>query len=88
MIISILIQLVHFLSRALQVVIIIDIVISYFMSPYHPLRRILDRFVSPMLIPIRKYVPAAGMVDFSPLILILIIQLVDFVLTNILLAVG
>jgi YggT family protein len=47
------------------------------MDPYHPLRRGIDSVVEPMLAPIRRVVPLLGMLDFSPIILILLIQLLS-----------
>jgi YggT family protein len=45
------------------------------MDPYHPIRRAIDGVVEPMLAPIRRFVPLLGGLDFSPLVLILLIQL-------------
>jgi YggT family protein len=56
--------------------VLVSVILSYFMDPYHPLRRFLDRIVEPMLAPIRRIVPLVGMLDFSPLILIVLIQLI------------
>jgi YggT family protein len=47
------------------------------MDPYHPLRRGIDSVVEPMLAPIRRVVPLLGMLDFSPIILIVLIQLLS-----------
>jgi YggT family protein len=47
------------------------------MDPYHPIRRAIDGIVEPMLSPIRRIIPLVGMLDFSPLVLILLIQLIS-----------
>jgi YggT family protein len=47
------------------------------MDPYHPVRRAIDSVVEPLLSPIRRVVPLIGMLDFSPLILIILIQVVS-----------
>jgi YggT family protein len=52
------------------------------MSPYHPVRQAIDRIIEPMLAPIRKIIPPVGMFDFSPLILIVLLQIVEMILTN------
>ena len=57
---------------------------SYFMDPYHPVRQSLDRLVEPLLFPIRRVLPQTGMLDFSPLVLIIIIQIVARILVGIL----
>lgn len=66
------------ISAILQVLIIlvvVSVILSYFLDPYHPIRRGVDRIVEPMLAPIRRVVPLIGMLDFSPFILILLLQL-------------
>jgi YggT family protein len=47
------------------------------MDPYHPVRRSIDSVVEPMLAPIRRVVPLVGMLDFSPIILIILIQVLS-----------
>lgn len=57
-------------------IVIASSILSFFLPPYHPVREALDRIVDPFLTPIRRMMPAAGTLDFSPLVLILAIQLV------------
>ena len=75
--ISILINLVLFTEWILILLIFVSAILSYFMDPYHPLRSTVDRIVEPMLAPIRRIIPAVGMLDFSPLILIILIQVLS-----------
>lgn len=84
--ISILITLINFLEWILILLIFISVILSYFMDPYHPVRRGIDRIVEPMLTPIRRIVPLVGMLDFSPLILIILIQLSSSLLVRLLLS--
>ncbi len=63
------------LKQILILLVIVSVILSYFMDPYHPIRRGMDRIVEPMLAPIRRVVPLVGMLDFSPLILIILIQI-------------
>ena len=65
---------------------LVHVVISYFMSPFHPFRERVDRIVEPMLRPIRRIVPTMGMFDFSPLILMLLAQIINLVLKNVLIS--
>lgn len=74
---SILIQIVDVVSQLLVLLVIISAILSFFMDPYHPVRRGVDNIVQPMLEPIRRVVPLVGMFDFSPLILIILIQLLS-----------
>jgi YggT family protein len=77
-------QLIDLLSFLLTLLVIVSVILSYFMPPYHPVRAAIDRIVEPMLAPIRRVIPSVGMLDFSPLILIILIQVVDWLLTSIL----
>ncbi|HEY62564.1 MAG TPA: YggT family protein [Anaerolineae bacterium] len=81
-----LIWLINFLTQVLTWLIIVDVVLSYFMSPFHPIRQSLDRIVNPLLLPIRKVVPLVGMIDFSPLILLILVQFVGSILKNLLIS--
>lgn len=74
---DILIELIHRVFQLLSLVVIVQVLLSYFMSPFHPFRQFIDRLVEPLLAPIRRILPPAGMLDFSPLVLIIIIQILD-----------
>jgi YggT family protein len=65
-------------------VVIASVLLSYFVSPYHPVRIALDRLVEPFLNPIRRIIPATGMIDFSPLILIVLIEFLSRIIISIL----
>ena len=80
--IDLLIQLVRLVQFILVLMILFSVILSYFMAPYHPVRRFLDGSVEPMLAPIRRIVPLVGMLDFSPLVLIVLIQLIGSLLTR------
>jgi YggT family protein len=60
------------------------ILLSYFMSPYHPVRQFIDRLVNPFLAPIRRILPQTGALDFSPLVLVILIQVVGRILIGLL----
>ena len=72
------------LAFVLTLLILASVILSYFMPPYHPVRETVDRFVNPMLNPIRRVVPPIAMFDFSPLILIVLIDVVARILSSIL----
>jgi len=80
-----LITIINIVSQLLVLLVFISVILSYFMDPYHPIRRGVDNIVQPMLAPIRRVVPTVGMLDFSPLVLILLIQLVKSLLISLLL---
>jgi YggT family protein len=84
MVISILARSINILSQFFILLVIVKIILSYFMDPYHPLRRTLDNLIEPLLAPIRRVVPLIGMFDFSPLILIILVQILSSILIRIL----
>jgi YggT family protein len=69
-------------------IVIASAVLSFFLPQYHPVREALDRLVDPFLNPIRRVVPMAGMMDFSPLILIIAVEFISRVLISILLSMS
>ena len=84
--IGILALFINAIAQLLVLLVIVSVILSYFMDPYHPIRRSIDSVVEPMLAPIRRVVPLVGMIDFSPFILILLIQLVRSLLVSFLLS--
>jgi YggT family protein len=82
------IALVNIITNLLTLLVIAEVVVSYFMSPYHPFRMTLDRFVEPMLKPIRRYIPPIQNIDLSPVVLIVLIQLISQLLIFMLSRIG
>jgi YggT family protein len=78
------VSLINVLTQVIVLLILAKVILSYFMSPYHPIRQTIDRIVEPMLAPIRRVIPPIGMIDFSPLVLLILIQIVGRLLINIL----
>ena len=68
-------NIINFIAQLFIILVIANSVLSFFLDPYHPLRVTLDRIVSPFLAPIRKIVPLIGMLDLSPLILIILVEI-------------
>ncbi|KPL06865.1 hypothetical protein AMJ86_06855 [bacterium SM23_57] len=75
-----LISAVDIIARLIILLLIIHVVLTYFMSPFHPIRQRIDRIIEPMLNPIRRVIPTVGMIDFSPLILILLVQVINLII--------
>jgi YggT family protein len=71
------------LERTLVILILLKVILSYFVDPYHPFRQSVDRIVDPLLNPIRQIVPLIGGLDFSPLVLLILIEIIFRVLLNI-----
>jgi len=76
--------LINLAANILEVLVVVDAVVSFFLSPLHPFRQTLDRIVDPLLAPIRRVVPPLGMFDLSPIVLIFLIEIVRGVLLRLL----
>lgn len=83
---SVLAQALSIFSQAITFLVLAHVILSYFMDPYHPVRAFIDRLVEPLLAPVRRVVPLIGMMDFSPVILIILVQLITGFLANLLLS--
>ena len=55
---------------------------EFLMSIYDAINRLLD----PVLRPIRRLMPNTGAIDFSPLVLIIVLQIIMIVLRNVIMA--
>ena len=81
-----LVTLILLIARFFIYVVIASSLLSFVLPPYHPVREALDRLVDPFLNTIRSFIPQGGMIDFSPLILIILIELLSRVLATILIS--
>ena len=80
--------LINWFIQLLILIIVIQAILSFFMDPYHPIRRFLDGIVNPMLDPIRRLLPPIGNLDFSPLVLIVILQILGSLLVRLIISLG
>ena len=81
---SALIPLINLIVNAFTLLIIVNVILSYFLSPYHPARELLGRLVEPFLGPLRRIIPPAGGLDFSPMVLLIAVQLIGQILIGLL----
>jgi YggT family protein len=81
-------NIINDIFRLLILIVIIQAVLSFFMDPYHPIRMTLDRIVNPLLNPIRRVIPPIANLDLSPIILIVILQIVDSILVRLLISLA
>jgi len=81
---SFLVQFINLLALGITLLVILSSILSFIMSPYHPVRRAIDQIVQPFLVPIQRIVPPMGAIDFSPLILIILVQLLAYTLNRLL----
>jgi len=82
--ITLIATIINFVFRILIAIIIVDVLLSFFMDPFQPLRVFLDKIVNPLLAPIRKFVPPIQSIDFSPLILLILLQILEIIIISIL----
>ena len=82
----ILAQVIGLITNILVLLLFVWAILTWIMPPYNPVREALDRIMEPLLAPIRRVVPMAGMIDFSPLILMVLIEIISRILINIVLS--
>jgi YggT family protein len=85
---GLLFTLVDYISIILSLLLIAYVLLSYFMDPYHPVRHTVDRIVNPILNPIRRILPKTGMIDFSPLVALIVLQVLEYIIKSILISLG
>lgn len=84
-----LIRVVSFLFDLWSFAILARVFLSWMnISPYHPVVRALDKVTEPILAPLRRVVPPIGMVDITPIVALLLIQLVARVVVSLLAGLG
>lgn len=74
--------LIRFINLAFELVIILVIIhvfLGYlFQGRDHPIKNFIAGIVEPMLVPFQKLLPQGGVLDFSPMVLILVIILIQY----------
>lgn len=63
--------------------VIVYAVLSWVQQGHSPLAGLVSRLVEPWLVPIRRLLPLLGGVDLSPLVLLLLLQIVGIVLESV-----
>jgi YggT family protein len=79
---GIVVTVIHYALQIFAFIVIAKVLVSYFMSPDEPIRRTLDQIVEPALAPIRRIMPQTGMVDFSPMVLLLLVWVLDAIIVR------
>ena len=81
---SLLITIVNSILRVLVIIVFIYTFLGYFLDRRNTIYQMVGQIVEPMLIPIRKVVPNFGGLDFSPLVLMLLLQFLNMIIVAIL----
>lgn len=72
--VTVLVQILLLLLNIYEIVLLLRVLISWFrLDPYNPIIRVLYSLTEPLLQPIRQLLPPTGMVDFSPLVALLLL---------------
>ena len=56
-------------------VVLVQAILSW-VNPYHPIAPFFDTLTRPFLIPLRRFIPLVGGVDLSPLVILILCQLI------------
>ena len=78
---SYLTSLISLVVTIITVVLILNALISFMpLEPWHPVRRILNQLAEPIVRPFRNIVPPTGMIDFTPMIALVVVIIVGRIL--------
>ena len=75
---------IQILARSIVFLLFLHVILSMFMSADKLLRIGIARLVDPILSPIRRFVKPFNGIDFSPVIAILVVNLIESILTRLL----
>jgi YggT family protein len=80
------IQFIDFIFTFLTLAIIANALLSWFpIDRYNnPIVRVVDQITSPILDPLRRVVPPIGMMDITPIVALIILQILQAVIDNLL----
>lgn len=79
------IYVLNLVFQILSLAIIARALISWFpISPHHPIVIFLNQITEPFLAPLRRLLPMAGGLDLSPLVALILLQVLERILISIL----
>lgn len=73
-------KIVEIICNVLSIIILLRVILSWYARPTNILFRFFDRITRPILAPIRRIIPRVGSLDFSPLVAIILIQVIYYLL--------
>lgn len=78
------ISLIRAAFQVLTWLVIIRVLLSWVQhDPYHPVFRFIYEVTEPVLRPFRRLMPRGAMVDFSPIVALLALQLVEWLVVQV-----
>lgn len=82
-----LLRFIQLFFTALNIAIIARIVLSWFrFDPAHPISTILYDITEPILGPLRRYIPPIGFIDISPMVALILLQIIQVVLQELIIS--
>jgi YggT family protein len=75
---------INMLALLLTLLVFVYILSSWVFPPFHSFRQAIASIVEPMLAPIRRVIPPVGMIDFSPFVFLIIVQVLATILIGLL----
>ena len=84
-----LVRFVDLLVTALIIAIVLRAILSWFVPQGdHPVVRVLRDATDPLIVPLRRVIPSIGMLDISPFVAIILLQVVKEIVIRTLAGVG
>ena len=78
---SYLTSLISLVVTIITVVLILNALVSFMpLEPWHPVKRFLSQISEPIVRPFRNLLPPTGMIDFTPMIAMIVVQIIGQIL--------
>jgi YggT family protein len=85
---SIIKYVINAIIAVLSILVFLDSLLSYFVREDNGFRRVMGKILNPIYQPIRRLVPPLSGIDFTPLIAIILLQVLDAILIGLLSLLG
>lgn len=76
------IYIIQTITNIYILLIVFNVFLPYFLSPTNRFREVVDNLVNPLLNLLRRYIPPIGRIDFTPVVLVILVQLVNYLLVG------
>ena len=74
---------VNLLFWVLETAIFIRVILSWFrLDPHHPFVQFIHQITEPIIGPLRRIIPSIGMIDITPVVALIILQIVQEILLS------
>lgn len=81
---TLILQIAIILIEVLTFAVLARALLSWFpMNPSNPLVAVLWQITEPVLAPFRRIIPRMGMIDISPLVALIVLQIVGYILISV-----